>query len=88
MLWIALGYSLNGLTLAFENRLYALGRSAASLPPLALGGILNVALSLLLVPWHGVFGAAEANALSFAARFVLTAFILFKVLKSRGRPAS
>jgi O-antigen/teichoic acid export membrane protein len=88
MLWIAVGYALNGLTLAFENRLYSLGRSAASLPPLAVGGLCNVGFSLVLVPWHGVFGAAEANALSFAVRLMLTGIILRGALKSpRNRAA-
>ena len=88
MLWIAFGYSLYGLTLAFENRLYSLGRSAATLPPLALGGLCNIGFALLLVPWHGVVGAAQANSLSFAVRLMLTGIILRGALKSpRNRAA-
>jgi O-antigen/teichoic acid export membrane protein len=83
MLWIALGYSINGLTTAFENRIFSLGQSARVLWPLAAGAAGNVVLSYMLVTWHGIVGAAQANCLSFVLQFFLTAIALRRALNSR-----
>jgi O-antigen/teichoic acid export membrane protein len=83
MLWIALGYSINGLTTAFENRIFSLGQSARVLWPLAAGAAGNVVLSYMLVTWHGIVGAAQANCFSFVLQFFLTAIALRRALNSR-----
>jgi O-antigen/teichoic acid export membrane protein len=83
MLWIALGYSINGLTTAFENRMFSLGQSARVLWPLAAGAAGNIVLSLMLIPWHGIAGAAQANCLSFGLQFFLTGIALRRALNSR-----
>ncbi len=93
MLWVGVGYSINGLTTAFENRLFSLGHSAQILPPLGFGAVGNVLFALLLIPSYGVIGAAQANCLSFTVQFVVTAFVLWRALRTKsalppGRAAS
>jgi O-antigen/teichoic acid export membrane protein len=83
MLWIALGYAINGLTMALENRIFSLGHSARVLWPLAAGAVGNIVLSCILVTWHGTVGAAQASCLSFGLQFVLTAITLHRALGSR-----
>jgi O-antigen/teichoic acid export membrane protein len=83
MLWIALGYAINGLTTAFENRMFSLGQSARVLAPLAAGAAGNIVLSWMLVTWHGTVGAAQASCLSFGLQFLLTGIALRRVLNSR-----
>jgi O-antigen/teichoic acid export membrane protein len=83
MLWIGFGYAINGLTTAFENRVFSLGHSGRVLWPLGVGAVGNIVLSYLLIPWLGVVGAAVASCLGFGVRFASTAVVLRLVLKER-----
>jgi O-antigen/teichoic acid export membrane protein len=83
MLWIALGSALNGLTTAFENRIFSLGISARVLLPLAAGAVSNIFFSYLLIQWNGIVGAAQASCLSFCLKLLLTAFLLRHALEKR-----
>jgi O-antigen/teichoic acid export membrane protein len=91
MVWIASGYGVYGLTQVLETRLLSLGRSAQLLVPMAAGAAANIAFSILLVPRHGIIGAAQASCLSFVAQCVVTAFFVIAALRRRhatlGAPA-
>ena len=80
MLWIAFGYGLNGLSQAFENRLFSPGRSAKLLWSTALGAGSNLVFAFIFIPWHGVVGAAQASCCSFAVQLLVTAVVLRRAL--------
>ncbi len=80
MLWIAFGYGLNGLSQAFENRVFSLGRSAKLLSSTGLGAGSNLVFAYIFIPWHGVVGAAQASCCSFAVQLIVTAVILRNAL--------
>jgi O-antigen/teichoic acid export membrane protein len=88
MLWIAFGYSLAGLSLALENRLFSLGRSAKLLWSTALGAGSNVAFAYIFIPWHGVVGAAQASCCSFAVQLLVTALVLRGTLTEHAAKSS
>ncbi len=76
MMWITLGYGINGLTQVIENRLLSLHVPRRLLVPLATGGAANLAASLVLVPMNGIVGAAQASCASFAFQLAVTALLL------------
>jgi O-antigen/teichoic acid export membrane protein len=70
--WLALGQAFAGMYLMVTNYIFYSKRTGLlSLASLASGG-LNVLLLLVLVPRHGLPGAAWAFAIAMAARFLLT----------------
>ena len=87
MMWIASGYAVYGLTQVFETRLLSLGRSAQLVAPMACGALANIGLSELLVPRHGILGAAQASCLSFVVQGLVTALIVYSALRVRRLPA-
>ena len=83
MLWIALAYTIYGLTQVLENRLLSLGQSVRLLPPMLIGGAANVLFSILLIPRTGAIGAAQANCASFLVRGGCTAMLLYLAFRQR-----
>jgi O-antigen/teichoic acid export membrane protein len=83
MLWISLAYAIHGITQVLENRILSLSRSAHLLLPMTLGAAANLLFSILLVPWAGVIGAAQANCASFIVRALCTAALLYYARRRR-----
>jgi O-antigen/teichoic acid export membrane protein len=83
MLWVSAGYAAYGINQILETRLLSLGHSARLLLPMALGGLSNVALSILLIRTQGIVGAAQATCASFAIQCVVTALFLHRVTRAR-----
>lgn len=76
LLWISVGFAINGLNTALENRLLSYGHSHRLILPVAVGAIANVAMSFLLIPPNGTLGAAQASCLSFTAQLVCMFLVL------------
>jgi len=88
MLWITFGYGISGLTQIVECRLLSLHASSRLILPLAFGGIANLVFSLVLVPWVGVIGAAQATCCSFAVQALVTTWVLIRRLRKRKAEAN
>jgi len=89
MMWVVFGYVVYSLILVFENRLLALEQSRRLILPQFAGAVVNVLLSIILIPKTGIVGAAQANAASFCAQLGVTALVLVIVLnkhKSQSQP--
>jgi len=78
--WVGLGYGLLGVAQAMENRILSLGHSRRLVWPAVLTAVSNVALSFLLIPRHGIVGAAQATAASF---FVYLGMLLLELARQR-----
>lgn len=76
MTWVAAAYGVQGVIQTLETRLMSLDRTFWLILPLAIGGVSNLAFSLLLIPRHGVIGAAQATAASFVVQAVVTILVL------------
>lgn len=83
MFWVALGYAVNGMTIAFENRIFSLGHSRKVLWPLAAGALSNIIFSCIFIPWNGATGAAQASCAGFAVRALITTVVLARALRDR-----
>jgi O-antigen/teichoic acid export membrane protein len=83
MMWVVVGFAINGVTQIFENRLLSLGASIQLILPLVIGGSSNLVFSIILVSLSGVPGAAKASCASFAVQALVTGVILWIRLKER-----
>jgi O-antigen/teichoic acid export membrane protein len=83
MVWIGLAYAIYGSTQTLENRLLSLGNSARLLVPVAMGAAANIVLSVAMIRWNGVVGAAQATCASFAIQGAITAATLYRELRAR-----
>jgi len=83
MLWVSLGYAVNGVTQVIESRLLSLGHSARLLLPMLLGAIANLAFSILLIRYDGIVGAAQATCASFLFQQVATLGFLLHAQRQR-----
>lgn len=81
VMWVALGYAIYGLTIAFENRILSLGNSLRLVWPVAVGAAGNIVLSCLFVPWYGAVGAARAACGGFALQCAITSVTLWLTLR-------
>ncbi len=87
MMWVVFGYVAYSLILVFENRLLALEQSRRLILPQFAGAVVNVLLSITLIPKTGIVGAAQANAASFCAQLGVTVLVLVIVLnKHKSQP--
>jgi O-antigen/teichoic acid export membrane protein len=76
MMWVAAAYGVQGVIQTLETRLMSLERTSWLILPLAIGGVSNLAFSLLLIPRGGAVGAGQATAASFAVQAVVTLYLL------------
>lgn len=83
LMWVSVAYTLYGLTQVFENRMFSVGASRTLLIPQIAGAAGNILFALVLVPWQGVVGAAQANALSFGIQLLFTAWFCRRVVLSQ-----
>lgn len=83
LMWVGGAYALYGLILVFENRMFSVGASRTLLIPQLAGAAGNILCALVLVPWQGVVGAAQANALSFGIQLLFTAWLCRRAVLSR-----
>ena len=76
MMWIAAAYGIQGVIQTLEIGLMARDRTRWLLGPLAVGGVLNLIFSLMLIPRYGAVGAAEATTASFVVQALATLLLL------------
>lgn len=82
MIWVAIAYGVQGVIQVAETRLMSLDRTGRLLMPLLTGGLANIVFSLLLIPRHGIAGAAQATTASFVVQGMVTAALLRGALKA------
>jgi len=73
---IALSYALSGLVMCLSTGLIVSGKARVVTLVAVVGAALNVALNLLLIPRHGMMGAAASTVLTFAVTAALTAWAM------------
>jgi O-antigen/teichoic acid export membrane protein len=69
--WIALGYAFNGMYLIIVNYIYYIKKTYLLSKVTVLMGVFHALLSLTLIQFFGVMGAAYATAISFFVTFIL-----------------
>ncbi len=77
--WLLLVTVLTGVGSAFGNTLFALRKHLLYLLPLGLATLLNLGLTLALIPSYGSAGAAFATAASLAAALPLSVVFLARL---------
>ncbi|MFT4913949.1 MAG: O-antigen/teichoic acid export membrane protein [Brevundimonas sp.] len=79
--WIALSALLSGLTTYYFHQAFTLGRrTGLLLAAMAVPALANIVLNLLLIPGHGVMGAAWSTAISFGLGLIASIAIGRRVL--------
>jgi O-antigen/teichoic acid export membrane protein len=81
MIWAAAACGTLGVAQVLETGLMALGRSSSLLVPSALGAASNLVFCAMLIPMHGVLGAAQASCGGFVVRLIATAVTLHASLR-------
>jgi O-antigen/teichoic acid export membrane protein len=72
VLWIAIGFALNGMYLVMAGFIFFAERTA-TVSSITVGtALLGLVLNLAMVPRYGALGAAQAAALVFLVKFLLT----------------
>lgn len=75
VLFIALGFLMNGIYFIAVNVLYSAGRTRTVAVSVGAAAVMNVGLNLLLIPSLGLLGAAIATFVSYGALAAWTVFI-------------
>lgn len=83
LVWISVGFAINGITTALENRLLSYGHSQKLIVPVAIGALSNVGLSYVLICTNGMIGAAQASCLSFTAQLIGTFLVVRRAAAAR-----
>ena len=81
MTWIATGYGFSVIAQVVENRLLSLSASRTLLWTKLAGAGATLSFSILLIPHHGVIGAAVASAAGQLLLLVATSWMLFTIQK-------
>jgi O-antigen/teichoic acid export membrane protein len=83
--WVAAGYGVYATSMVVENRIMAWGRSAALIPPIAVGAALKFALTYWLVRSDGPLGAARATCSAFCGQFLATWWAMTRLAAAEAR---
>ncbi len=78
---LSIGYLLIGASSIFTNVLYSIGRVVENRNAILVGGFINLALSLLLIPDFGMLGASAAFLATGISMFALSVAWLRKYVK-------
>jgi len=70
--WIALGFAFNGMYTVVSGVIFYAQRTLVISWITGVSSIVNIVLNFVLVPRYGAIGSAQATALAFLLRFLLT----------------
>jgi O-antigen/teichoic acid export membrane protein len=79
VIWVALGYGLNGMRFMVVNYIYYVKKTHIMAWVPFVSAIINVGLNYLLIKKNGPVGAAQATTVSFGVAFILTWWLSAKV---------
>jgi O-antigen/teichoic acid export membrane protein len=81
VLWVALGFAFNGMYKMVSVYIFYLERTGIIAINTVIAAVLNIALSLLLIPDYGAMGAAYAQMISMFVLFFGTWMLSSRLMK-------